>query len=438
MDHDRRLILTGIGLGAGLAASGAVAASGNAPASGLTGDTARDETLRLQQAIDAAAASRQPLVLPRGRFAVSSIRLRSGSRLYGAGPATRIEHLGGGPAIEIGDAADVVVADLAIAGGKPIVRGRGLIEAAGAQRLVLENLHVTGSPANSIMLERTSGVITRCTIERAAKAAIWSLDAAGLEISHNTVLDCANNGILVWRSSVGEDGTLVIANRIERIAAADGGSGQNGNGVNVFRAGGVIVSGNKISACAYSAVRANSASNVQIIGNSAYRMGEVALYAEFAFEGAVIASNLVDGAATGISVTNFNEGGRLAVVQGNIVRNLVRREGHQDVCGDGICVEADAAVTGNIVEGAPTTGLVIGFGRYCRDITATGNVLRRCGIGIGVTADASAGPVLIAQNLISSAHNGAIRTLDHGRPVGPDLAQKTNAGRITLNGNVVS
>ena len=30
----------------------------------------------------------------------------------------------------------------------------------------------------------------------------------------------------------------------------------------------------------------------------------------------------VDGAALGISVTNFNEGGRLAVVQGNLIRNL--------------------------------------------------------------------------------------------------------------------
>jgi putative cofactor-binding repeat protein len=57
------------------------------------------------------------------------------------------------------------------------------------------------------------------------------------------------------------------------------------------------------------------------------RLGEVGLYAEFAFEGAVIANNLVDEGATGISVTNFNEGGRLAVVQGNLIRNLFFRKG---------------------------------------------------------------------------------------------------------------
>ena len=63
-------------------------------------------------------------------------------------------------------------------------------------------------------------------------------------------------------------------------------------------------------------------SNIQIIGNNCAALDEVAIYSEFGFEGAVIADNVIDGAETGISVTNFNEGGRLATVRGNIVRNL--------------------------------------------------------------------------------------------------------------------
>lgn len=441
VDQDRRLLLTSLGLGVGLAATSAAAAGSTpsrAPDAGVTPDTGRDETARLQQAIDAAATARRPLVLPAGRFLVSGLKLRPGSRVYGAGPATRLEHTGGEPAIRIEAAGDVTLAELAVGGGRPISQGRALIEAVGAQRIMLSNLTITGSPANGVMLERCSGAVTRCRIERIASAAIWSLDAAGLEITNNTIADCANNGILVWRTTASQDGTIVTGNRIERVAAAGGGSGQNGNGINVFRAGGVIVSGNHVSACAYSAVRANAASNVQIVANSVLRSGEVALYAEFGFEGAVIASNLVDGAATGISVTNFNEGGRLAVVQGNMVRNLVRREGQRDVCGDGIFVEADAAVSGNVVENAPTTGLVIGFGRYCRDVSATGNVLRGCGVGIGISGDAAAGPVLVAQNMISGSRHGAIRILDHGRPVGADLARADAKGRITLAGNVVA
>ena len=116
---------------------------------------------------------------------------------------------------------------------------------------------------------------------------------------------------------------LVIDNRIEQITARAGGSGQNGNAINVFRAGNVMVRGNQIRHAAFSAVRGNRASNLQILGNVCSGLGEVALYAEFGFQGAVIANNTVDGAGFGVSVTNFNDGGRLAMVQGNLIRNLI-------------------------------------------------------------------------------------------------------------------
>jgi uncharacterized secreted repeat protein (TIGR03808 family) len=48
----------------------------------------------------------------------------------------------------------------------------------------------------------------------------------------------------------------------------------------------VIVRGNRIRNCDYSAVRGNSASNIQISGNSVSDVREVALYSEFSFEGA--------------------------------------------------------------------------------------------------------------------------------------------------------
>ena len=123
------------------------------------------------------------------------------------------------------------------------------------------------------------------------------------------------------------------------------------------------------------------------------------------FEGALIANNTVDGAAIGISVTNFNEGGRLAVVQGNIIRNLipVRPAGTDpgDSGGVGIAVEADSAVTGNVVENASTAGIMLGWGNYLRDVAATGNVVRRADIGIAVSV--APGAPLIANNVIAEA-----------------------------------
>ena len=118
------------------------------------------------------------------------------------------------------------------------------------------------------------------------------------------------------------DGTIITGNRVERIRATKGGTGQNGNGINIFRAGNVIVANNVVGPCAFSAIRANSASNIQITANNCTASGETAIYSEFAFEGAVVSSNIVDGAANGISMVNFNAGGRMAVCSGNLVRNL--------------------------------------------------------------------------------------------------------------------
>ena len=200
----------------------------------------------------------------------------------------------------------------------------------------------------------------------------------------------------------------------------------------------MLVTGNRISDCAYSAVRGNAASNIQIIANSCERLGEVALYAEFGFQGAIIANNIVDTAATGISVTNFNDGGRLAVIQGNLIRNLFRREQEpEDKRGEGIGVETDAVVIGNTIENAPTVGIQIGWGSYMRDVAATGNVIRHARVGISVTGATDAGKCLIANNLISDAKEGAIREMQFGEMTGPDLVhQQGVSNRVQLAGNV--
>ncbi|MGO8105598.1 TIGR03808 family TAT-translocated repetitive protein, partial [Rhizobium leguminosarum] len=71
------------------------------------------------------------------------------------------------------------------------------------------------------------------------------------------------------------------------------------------------------------------------------RSGETAIYVEFAFEGAVVSDNMIDGAANGISIANFDEGGRLASVTGNVVRNLTLRGPYQHEVGFGIGIAAE-------------------------------------------------------------------------------------------------
>lgn len=415
----------GTGLGAGLGTWAPHAAlareasvsndRGIVPAGGAIAQTAT-----LQEALDDAARTGVPLFLPAGTYKTDTLTLKSGTHVHGV-PGRTILKPGGEPMLDVPGADNVRLSGLVLdGGGIPLGEDGALMTATEASSLDVSDCRFVNSGGGGVNLRKCAGRIANCTFGNIARAALFSEDASGLEITGNHLHDCGDNGILVWRSDMGEDGTLVSGNRIERIAARSGGSGQNGNGVNVFRAGSVLVTQNRIADCAYSAIRSNAGSNCQMIANSCSRLGEVALYAEFGFEGAVIANNIVDTAATGISVTNFNEGGRLAVVQGNIIRNIFFRK-TGEVRGNGIAVEADTTVSGNVVEGAPAYGIIVGWGAYLRDVAVTGNVIRKSHIGIGVAANAGAGTALITDNLIDGAQDGAIRAMKGPTPIGPDL-----------------
>ena len=462
MTYDRRQVLRGglgaaAGFGAVGAASQANAAAGRRPRStsaprqanavpasqfGLVPDSGKDVSAKLQRAIDKTSAAGQTLLLAPGTYKVAAVRLRGGTSLIGTARASKLQFTGGKFFLLAANAPDIRLEGLVLDGAhKPLDTDRadGLLMAYNCQRLTLRDLDVTRALVNGISLRQVSGRVSDCSVSQIGQCGIFSLDALGLGVGHNSVKDCANNGIQIWRSEAGEDGSIVAGNRIERIKSSGGGSGQNGNGVNVFRAGSVLVEGNRITDCAYSAVRGNAASNIQISSNSCQRIGEVALYAEFGFEGAMIANNLVDGAASGIAATNFNEGGRLALIQGNMLRNLTRREWEpQDKRGNGIGVEADALVCGNIIENAQTAGIMVGWGSYLRDVSVTSNLIRNAPLGIGISTDPQAGTCLVANNMICGSRIGAIRAMDHDEPKGDDLVAQARDGKIFLSGNVAS
>ncbi len=452
MIPSRRSLLTGA-LGAAAATASVVAAHAGprkdaaghtAGAHALLPESTGDDTARLQADIDRAAAEGRPVLLPAGTLRTGALTLHTGTALIGAYGLTTLEFIGGAALITATSAETLRIENLVLDGASRALDAdddAALIRLTDCANVKISNVTVRRALANGITLTRCSGRVVDCTISNVLLAAIRSLDATGLEIAHNAISQCRNNGIQVWRSEPGEDGTRVTANRIAHIESKGGGTGQNGNGVNVFRAANVIVSGNRITDCAYSAVRGNAASNIQILANNAQRIGEVALYAEFGFEGAIIANNLVDGAATGISVTNFNDGGRLAVVEGNLIRNLRRRE-HEpvDKRGEGISIEADTLVSGNVIESAPTCGIMVGWGRYMRNVLVTQNLIRDTATGILISSDAEAGACLISSNMITGAKGGAIRAMTNGQAQGPDLATApTEPGaRISISANLVS
>jgi len=394
---------------------------------GVRAGSPDDQTKLLQRAIDDAAHAQVPLALPPGVYRTGMLRLQNGTQLIGVRGATKLVFNGGASMLSGEGAGSIGLTNITLDGsGIPLPTRRGLVHCLGGRDIRIIDCEITGSGGNGIWFENVSGDVSGNIISKTATTAIVSFDAQGLLLSRNTIQDTNDNGIEILRTAIGDDGTLVADNRIEDIKAGPGGSGQYGNAINAFRAGNVIVRGNRIRNCDYSAVRGNSASNIQITGNSVSNVREVALYSEFSFEGAVIANNTVDGAALGVSVCNFNEGGRIAVVQGNVIRNLLPKRpigtAPDDDAGIGIYVEADTSVTGNVIENAPSFGIVAGWGKYLRDVVISGNVIRNAFVGVGISVVPGAGTALVNNNMISEAPRGAVVGLDHARPITPDLS----------------
>ena len=408
---------------------------------GVRPNTAEDQSTVLQRALDRAAAAGAILRLPPGTYRAGALQLPPYAALAGVAGATRLV-MAGGPSMFAATGSNYVsLGGLVLDGANiPLPDGRGLVHLRQGRAVRIADCEIVAAGGNGITLEAIAGEVTGNTIN-AAEYAIFSNDAAGLKIAGNTVLGAGNGGILVWRGKPGDDGTLVIDNRIADIANKSGGSGQYGNAINIFRADNVIVRGNRIRNAAFSAVRGNAASNLQIVGNTCTGLGECALYAEFGFEGAVIANNIVDGAAAGVSVTNFDKGGRLGVVQGNLIRNLHadRPIGMDPGAALGIGVEADTAVSGNVIENIPGVGISAGYGPYLRDVAINANVVRNADYGISVSVVSGAGTAVIAGNLISGARLGAIVGKEWDKTVTGDLSKEgaEQYAQLSIGGNRV-
>jgi len=65
-----------------------------------------------------------------------------------------------------------------------------------------------------------------------------------------------------------------------------------------------------------------------------------------------------------------------------------------------------------VIENAPFAGIMLGWGRYLRDVAATGNVVRKADIGIAVSVDRRA-TALIGRQCISDSKRGAIVAWRH-------------------------
>lgn len=407
---------------------------------GMLPQTGSSQSRKLQSIIDRAAKAGVPVFLPPGRYRVSNITLPDGAHITGVPGASRIVYDGEGALFRCDGAESVTLSNISFDGANGWLADdvAALVHLRAVRNVVIENCDIAGSRKTGVQLERCGGRIERSRLSGALAYALYAVESTGLAITANTVSDCGDGGILVHRWTKADDNTLVQGNRVTRIRARSGGTGQYGNGINLFRADGAVVSGNHVSDCAFSAIRANAASNILITGNQCLKLGEMAIYAEFGFEGAMISGNIIDGAANGIAAVNFDKGGRLATIANNIVRNLVSTGPYkaQNGFGVGISAEADTVISGNVIENVPKWALQIGWGPYLRNVVATGNIIRKAPVGIAVSVAEGAGAATFTGNLFDDTPQGAIIGYRWNEKASGELVDgSTDFENLTITGN---
>jgi uncharacterized secreted repeat protein (TIGR03808 family) len=164
-------------------------------------------------AADAAAEAGVPLFLPPASILRPS-SLKSGTRIEGVPGETVLRYRDGGALIVLEGVDNVRLFGLVLDGdAKPLQERGSLLAATETKHLDVTSCRLIGSAANGISLRKVSGWIKDCEIGDIREAGLVSEDANGLEIAHNAVRDCGENGIVVSRSEPGEDMTIVTANR---------------------------------------------------------------------------------------------------------------------------------------------------------------------------------------------------------------------------------
>jgi uncharacterized secreted repeat protein (TIGR03808 family) len=400
-----------------------------------------EQTAALQNAIDQTAGARVPLVLGPGEYRTGQLKLPTGTQIVGVRGATRLIFEGGASLISAHGADHVTLAGLIFEGkNKALPEDRGLIHISWGGGIRIIDCEVLNSGAHGIVLDDVEGMVMGSIITNAAHTAIVARNARGVVISGNQLRSCRGGGISILRKNKSDDSTQVMDNRIEDIAAGAG--DDSGNGILVAQAANVTVRGNRLRRIAASGVRGRGASNLQIIGNFVEEAGNAAVHAQADFEGVVVANNTLSNAAAGIAIVGFENGGRLAVIEGNLIRNLksARRSGQGSGAGAGIgiSVEADAIVSGNVIENASDTGIKLGWGQYLRDVSVTGNVVRNVGYGITASISPGAGQAVIAANMVAEAKRGAIVGMDFAEAIPDDLQKNpTRYAHLTVRGNKV-
>ncbi|MBI1867752.1 MAG: TIGR03808 family TAT-translocated repetitive protein [Methylocystis sp.] len=387
----------------------------SAPCSSRSANAAPDATDWLQGELRNAARAGGTVRLPAGVISIRSVEVPDGVAIVGArGSVLRL--MGPAPLLSGAAARRITLESVTFdGGGNRLADQRGLLDFTDVLHLSIHGCVIRRFGARGVNLLRCGGRFAQNIIEDVRDAGYFSLDGLGVDIDGNTVRECGDNGVQVWTSVAGRlDGSRIRNNAISDIHNLSGGDGAYGNGVSIFRSGGVRVENNVIRRCAYTAVRNNAGHDIVVIGNDCKTCGERAMYAEFGAKRAAFRDNKIDDAGAGIAVTNADQGTDVGWVTGNVITGL--RETHpDDEFGPemswltGVEGESNIEIAGNTIVGSPWIG--IRCGGYRQNVRVESNTLVDNEYGVAFQIGGGVGAAIIAHNKIYGSKKAAIVAL---------------------------
>ncbi len=392
---------------------------------GATGNGTTDDSAAIQSAIDDAESQGKVVYFPAGHYRARNLSVDDSVFLEGV-PGKSVLHLAG-----IGTPANLLTIDLpsgtagctvsgltfdgreATGGGRVAFNSSGLVQIASSDDVRFVRCAVRNSAREGMRFNSTNGgAVSQCHVHDITETGIRAQNASNLHITDNEIAACGveatstgerkGNGIRIFHSSPGVDGAVITGNHIHDIDS-DLTLGPYGNGVSLYKAHNVLAANNRIYNCAYSALRANECEATQFVGNNCSCCGETAIWVEatgssLSADGfaAVVADNVVESAGRGINITNWNNGGRLAVCKGNTLRKIdgvgCYRQYNPTGCPSALKVESQTVVVGNVIEASTPVGIVAGTDNYFAEVIVANNLVRGDGTNLQwgiVVAEAS-------------------------------------------------
>jgi uncharacterized secreted repeat protein (TIGR03808 family) len=231
----------------------------------LAGGGATDQTAVLQAAIDRAARSGSPLILPAGLYETGRLTLKSGVQIRGVPGRTILRSRGGESIFTVESAENVGLSGLVLDGHQQARdRDGALLAADDVWELDIRKCHFMGSSADGVALQCVSGRIAGNRLSRIGGTALMIVECGDLAILDNAIEQAATGLSL---SGAPDNSSIAVRDNV--ISGLFMRKTLLHSGIGIVADGGAVIQGNLIDgAPAYGILIGADIDDANVAGNT--------------------------------------------------------------------------------------------------------------------------------------------------------------------------